>query len=423
MRSLPSRVVSTILVAATLGIPLTASIAPLTRAAGRQGPEPEPGSKTETALASTTADPVDDLSADLRAIREKHDLPGLAAIAIHGGAVVARGTDGVRRRGSETLLTIDDRFHLGSCTKSMTATLLATLVEEGKLSLGMTIGDVFGEPEALGGPMRPSWADVTIEQLLTHRSGAPRNPEAKLWAKLFLRKGTPTEQRMDLVRGTLAEEPEATPGTRFLYSNQGYAIAGAIAERVTKRSWEDLMRERIFTPLGMESAGFGAPGREGALDEPLGHSAAGAPVEIGPRDDNPPAIGPAGTVHASLGDWAKYIAAHLEGDRAASGHPMEKPPGLLRPESFSRLHEGVAGDGTTYAMGWLVLDRPWGGGRVLMHNGSNTMWYCVVWMAPEKDFAALIATNQGGDRAARACDEAATMLVGKVLPRFEETAT
>jgi hypothetical protein len=82
----------------------------------------------------------------------------------------------------------------------------------------------------------------------------------------------------------------------------------------------------------------------------------------------------------------------------------------------------VEGDGTTYAMGWLVLDRPWGGGRVLMHNGSNTMWYCVVWMAPEKDFAALIATNQGGDRAARACDEAATLLVRKVLPRFEEKA-
>jgi hypothetical protein len=83
----------------------------------------------------------------------------------------------------------------------------------------------------------------------------------------------------------------------------------------------------------------------------------------------------------------------------------------LKPETFARLHEPAAGAGQAYAMGWIVCDRGWGGGRVLMHAGTNTMWYAVVWMAPKRDFAVLVATNQGGDRAATACDRAAWALI------------
>jgi len=344
-----------------------------------------------------------DVSGALAKIREKHDLPALAAVAIEGGRIAASGADGVRKRGSDAKVTIDDRFHLGSCTKSMTATMIGTLVEEEKLSWSTTIGDVFGD---LGGKMRPAWKPVTLEQLLTHRSGAPGDVRPNLWARLWERKGTPSEQRMELVRGTLEDEPEAAPGSKFIYSNTGYAIAGAMAEKVTGQTWENLMRERIFEPLAMKSAGFGAPGKAGELDEPLGHHPDGTPVEVGPGDDNPPAIGPAGTVHAALWDWAKFVAAHFE-----------DPPNLLEAETFLKLHTPAGGEGKEYSMGWGAVDRDWGGGRVLTHSGSNTMWYCVVWMAPKKDFAVLVATNQGGEEAAKACDEAASALIEGVLAR------
>jgi hypothetical protein len=65
-------------------------------------------------------------------------------------------------------------------------------------------------------------------------------------------------------------------------------------------------------------------------------------------------------------------------------------------------------------MGWLVTERPWGGGRVLTHAGSNTMNYAVAWLAPRRDFAVLAATNLGGNKAASACDEAAAALIGLV---------
>ncbi|HLV79318.1 MAG TPA: hypothetical protein VKT32_03520, partial [Chthonomonadaceae bacterium] len=82
---------------------------------------------------------------------------------------------------------------------------------------------------------------------------------------------------------------------------------------------------------------------------------------------------------------------------------------------FQYLHTPLFGG--DYAAGWVVTDRNWGGGRVLMHNGSNNQNYSVVWMAPLRDFAVLVATNQGGDAAAKACDEAASALIQSYLQK------
>jgi CubicO group peptidase (beta-lactamase class C family) len=358
-----------------------------------------------------------DVSPLLQPIRDRHDLPGLAGAVVEGRQLVASGAVGVRARRSEARVTTADRFHLGSCTKSMTATMIATLVEEKKLGWTTTVGEVF--PELADG-MKPAWKSVTIEQLLTHRSGAPGGLDAGgLWGRLWKREGSPTEQRMTLVRGVLERDPEAPAGTKFIYSNAGFAIAGAMAEKITGKAWEDLMRERLLGPLGMTSAGFGAPGTPGKLDEPVGHHDTGEPVGAGPDADNPPAIGPAGTVHCTLGDWAKYVSLHLEGERCAKGEgPCPEASGalkLLKPETYRKLHAAAVSsdpqDTAKYAMGWGLAERDWAKGPVLTHNGSNTMWFCVTWIAPEEDFAVLVATNQGGDNAAKGCDEAAWALI------------
>ena len=138
-----------------------------------------------------------------------------------------------------------------------------------------------------------------------------------------------------------------------------------MAEKVTGKSWEDLMREKIFRPLGMTTAGFGAPGTRAKNDQPRGHKADGSPVEPGPGADNPVAIGPAGIVHCSIGDWAKFAAANL---------PSAKTK-LVKPETLEKLHTPAPGE-PKYAMGWIIADgQPWAGGPALTHAGSNTMWY------------------------------------------------
>jgi CubicO group peptidase (beta-lactamase class C family) len=193
-----------------------------------------------------------------------------------------------------------------------------------------------------------------------------------------------------------------------LYSNQGYAIAGAMLERVGGQSWEEMMQTMLFQPLGMQRAGFGAPGTEKDMDEPWGHTGTGRkpePVPPGPSADNPPAIGPAGTVHCSIGDLAKYCAFH-----AAQG---QYGPTLLGPESFRKLHTRCAPK-VDYALGWVVQERNWGGGDVLMHTGSNTMWYATMWVAPTQHSAFVAATNIAHDQADDACDEAVKSLVERL---------
>jgi CubicO group peptidase (beta-lactamase class C family) len=377
----------------------------------------DPASRVAQVGEGTTEAPTDveDLRELLEPIRAKHKVPALGIAVIVDGKLVGLGATGVRKAGGETPVTTEDQWHIGSCTKAMTATLIAMLVEEGKLSLEMTVGEFYrGRLQDVDA----AWDQVTLEHLLTHRGGAPADlSKGGLWRRLWEFKGTWREARMELARGVLKHPPLHEPG-KFLYSNAGYAIAGAMAEEVMDAPWEQLMQQRLFAPLGMTGAGFGAPGspgeigESGAVMQPWGHDQRNRPQAPGPRADNPAAIGPAGTVHCTLRDWARFVTAHLE------GHRGESP--LLPRESFVRLHTAAAGGGDQYGGGWIVTTRPWakgdvGEGLALTHAGSNTMWYAVAWLAPERRFAVLVTCNQGGDEAAKATDAAAGAAIGKYL--------
>src|SRR3954466_14976518 len=85
-------------------------------------------------------------------------------------SIIAQGAAGVRKGGTAERITLDDRFHLGSCTKAMTATLVAMLVEEGRLNCTTTLGELFADTMT---PMHPAWEKVTLQQVLAHRAGLP----------------------------------------------------------------------------------------------------------------------------------------------------------------------------------------------------------------------------------------------------------
>ena len=347
--------------------------------------------------------PTRDISPIIRRICTNFNMPAMAGLILHGTEVEAQGVTGVRERGRHARATLHDQWHLGSDTKAMTATLCAMLVSQGKIDWNSTLGKIFPELKVT---MNPAYRTVTILQLLTMRAGCPGEGAAGwVWNRVQKQTQHLINVRQEITRWILTRVPQAAPGSRFIYSNVGYVIAGHIAERVTGVVWEKLMKTHIFLPLGMASAGFGAPGVHGKLDEPRGHDAAGRPVPLGPGDDNPPALGPAGTVHASIDDWAKFIALHLTMGRAH--------PDLLPASEFIRLHTPVMGKPPepNYAMGWEVVKRSWGGGTVLTHSGSNTLWYCTAWLAPRRNFAILVNCNQGGIQAAKACDAVSAALI------------
>jgi len=338
---------------------------------------------------------VRDLSDLLDRDRAEHGLPAIAALVIEGDRIVAEGAAGTRRRGGSAPVQLDDRWHLGSDTKAITATMIAILIERGVLSWETTIGEAL---PALSDVMHPKYRDVTIEMLLAHRGGIGHERDVPgLWDVLWKRDGTPPEQRRKLAEVMLAQPPKVEPGDYF-YSNCGFSIAGHMVETRVGRAWEQLMRELVFEPLGMHTAGFGVPWQSEPATDPWPHIADGTPLTPGPMADNPPSIGPGGTVHASIRDWAKFVIEHLKGSRGKDG-------ALLSATSYRRLHRGrTVGNGPDqYALGWAVVRRPWAkgngpddSGRSLNHAGSNNSWYALAWIVPELGFAVLCTTNIGG---------------------------
>lgn len=350
-------------------------------------------------------EPPEDLAPVLEAVRAEYALPALAGAVLRGGRLAALGAAGVRKKGSREPATAGDLWHLGSCTKAMTATLAARLVEAGRIRWDARVGDAL---PALGERIHPEFRGATLEQLLAQRGGAPSDLLGlPIWSWLWSSRVPTAEARARFVADILGRRPAVPPGTRFLYSNAGYTIAAAMLEAATGEPWEALIHRELFEPLGMSSAGFGAPGSPGSLDQPWGHEAKGRsiqPIEPGPAADNPSAIAPAGGVHASLADWARFVALHLAGARGEAT--------LLSPESMRKLHTPPAGD---YALGWITAERDWAGGPVLTHRGSNTYWVAEVWILPRRGAAILVTTNQGGARAEEAVQRAVTALARHVL--------
>ncbi|MGN6107137.1 MAG: serine hydrolase domain-containing protein [Kofleriaceae bacterium] len=328
---------------------------------------------------SPPASQLDDLHDALDAVRTAHGLPAIAAMVWRDGAPVAAGVAGVRRaEDPASLAQRGDRWHLGSNTKAMTATLLGIFVERGTVRWESTIGELFR-----GEKIDPSYAAVTLEQLVRHLGGAPGNPPTPVWMKLWA-DGAEPGARLAFVRSILAQPVAQPPGT-FAYSNAGYMIAGAALERATGRTWEQLLRDELFAPLGMASCGFGPPGSAGvsAPDQPWGHNAQGASIAPGPLADNPPGLGPAGTVHCSLEDYGKFLAIH------------GGAPGLVSEATRQRLHTPPEG-ASRYAGGWSVASSG-KYGEMLVHSGSNTMWYATTVVIPAQRLVIAVATNRGAE--------------------------
>jgi len=345
----------------------------------------------------------DPLAAALEEIRTKHNLPGMIAGQFDTQKIHHLQSVGFRRWGSKDPLLVSHPMHLGSCTKSMTATLVAMAVDEGLLDWQTRLADVFqNDQKVTGSP----WANVTVEQLLHHTSGAPANPP---WSQFTDPKVPIRTHRKNVLHWWMQQpgnpEPPADAKPKFLYSNLGYMTLGAVLEELRNQTWEEQMQTRLFEPLGMRRAGFGIPSKSLGQQVPWGHIRPGG-LLVAVENDNPPALGPAGTVYANMEDWIRYLQVHLRSK--ASSTPTLK----LSEKSFKYLHQPL--EGQQYAGGWIVLGRSWSEGPIYHHNGSNTYWYCVVFLAPHEGRGIFAASNFGLESAGP-CDQALQWML-KNLP-------
>ena len=319
--------------------------------------------------------PLADMEAEAKTIREKFGMPALAAAVVSADDGIRHSLAlGVRKAGENKEVTLKDQWHIGSNTKAMTATLIGGFVQEGKLKWDDTLETLI--PEDCRG-CAPAVREITVRQLLEHRSGLPAN---------FNWGAVPPDKRREILRAAAPEGTVIEPGKAYLYSNTGYGVAGRVAEKLGRKQWEPLMEQRLFKPLGMRKTGFGPVGaRRG--DQPWPHGEDGKPRAQ--NGDNSPSLGPAGTVHCTLEDYALFAADHMKG---AVGKKA-----LLKPEIYTELHR--PDPESRYACGWSIERHDWAGGDTLAHNGSNTSNYFTAKLSPAKQFGVLVCSNQAGPQA------------------------
>jgi len=355
--------------------------------------------------AAAAAAPSDELAAAIAAAKSGSNVPAVGAVILRDGAISAQAVLGVREAGSTAAVAQGDVWLVGSTGKVMTVAMIARLVERGLLAWDTPLDAMLPDMAA---SMRPAYRKVTLVELLSHRAGFPRDLRDEGKMVKFFRDASPgAEQRLSYVAAALGEEPEAQAGS-FSYSNAGFIVAAVIAERAAHASYEELMGAEVFKPLGMTRTGFGNTGD----GQNRGHQH-GKPMRHMARleDGAPRMYAPAGFLHMSLEDWAKFNLDQLAG--------AEGKGKLLSPASYRLMQ--TAQPGSPAGLDWGVQQSIAGRqGPVLVHQGSDGNWLAIAVLFPEQGTGALMVANAGPDMGA---DQVLMGLAGKLFGQLSPAKT
>lgn len=325
-------------------------------------------------------------------VAKEGDLPGVALAWARLGEEPQVGVAGVRALGEGALVEPSDLFHIGSITKSITATALAALVEQGSLNWSDRLRDLLPDMK-----MNEAYADVELRLLLRHR--ARITPHLQMddteMSRLNNLPGTPTEQRAAYIAEVLALDPLPDG---FHYSNADYTIAGYIGEWKSGKSWEQLVREEVFEPLGLQTCGIGWPATKERPNQPRGHYGERGNRRVQGLDEY--TLGafmwPAGNIHCSVSDLTRYGLAHLAG--------LSGDDGFLKAMTIKELHRV---DKVPYAAGWGVDPRS-GQHR---HRGSVGTFFSYLTIDPKAKLVVAFLTNAGPHDGQPASERAANAII------------
>ena len=340
----------------------------------------------------------------LETIRQEENLPALAASVIIDGKIYAKAAVGTRKYGTDNWVTIDDKFLIGSCGKAFTATLAAILIEEGFLEWDTTVQDIFPGLE-----MHPKWENITIQQLLSNRSGYVDdiNSHVLPWEDLediWNLNRPPEDIRLIYLKRAINHKPVHPPDKVIIYANSGFLAAGVMLERATKKTFEMLMEEKLFLPLRLKSAGYGSPAAKEPISQPYGHSKNVSYTPL--NQDLPDFIAPMGNVAISIGDWSKFVLFHLKAHQEPNTSLLESstleklhtPPNSAHwnysgSESwYLKTFDNLDATALNYALGWFT-EKGNDDNLLIGHKGQGSSFTAVVHIDPKTENAILLVTN------------------------------
>ncbi|MGW0801512.1 serine hydrolase domain-containing protein [Nonomuraea sp. NPDC002799] len=315
-----------------------------------------------------------------------YHVPG-ATLAVLVDGDVHELAAGVLHRGTGVAATTDSVFQLGSIAKIYTATLIMQLADSGELDLDAPVTDVLpdfavADPEAT--------ESITARRLLSHTSG--------LTCDFTIDTGRGDDCLAKYVEAAKGVALDCPPGTAVSYSSLGYNVLGRIIEVLTGQTWDQTLKDRLLTPLGLthtmtlpeEALRFRAA--MGHLGEP------GADPEPAPAWDlMPRSAGPYGRVIASAADVVRLARTHLSGGLAPDGTRVLSAATVAAmqhrevdvPDKWT-----VSADG--WGLGWTLYD--WFGVPGFGHDGASIGQYAYLRVVPQADVAIALLTNGGGAR-------------------------
>lgn len=318
--------------------------------------------------------------------RGKWNVPGIAVAVVKGDEVLLAKGYGLRDREKGLPATGRTVFAIGSCTKAFTTFVMGTLVDEGKLEWQKPVRTWVPE-FALKDPVASE--RMTPVDLVTHRSGMPRHD--LLWYNA-------EASRREMIAKLRDLDPSKDFRTDFQYNNAMFLTAGYLVERITGKSWEDAVRERVFGPLGMTSANFSVADSQKAPDFAL-------PYEE--RDDkvqrlefrNITNVGPAGSINMSVDDLASWMRVHLNGGKAGGRK-------VINASTLADLHTPVMETGRRinpldpevipggYALGWFT--DTYRGFQRVQHGGNIDGFSALVVLVPQQNVGVAVLVNMDG---------------------------
>lgn len=343
--------------------------------------------------ASRAQDPLGGLDAHVSQTIKDWEVPGLALAVVKNDAVVLAKGFGVKKLGESTPVTDKTLFAIASCSKAFTATALAMLVDEGKIGWDDPVTKHLRDFQ-----MHDTYAgrEIRIRDLLCHRSGLPRYD--LMWY------GSDAG-RDDLIRRLRHAKPGTSFRSQFGYQNMMFLAAGQVIPAAIGTSWDDFVRQRIFTPLGMTTSNTSTKAFKPGDDVISPHLRIEGKVQVIPwrNIDN---AGPAGSINSNVAEMAQWLRLQLNegqynGKRLLTTkavQEMHSPQTALHPDGMGPegkywLHMHPGSRILTYGLGWVI--REYRGRILVQHGGSIDGNRALVILVPEEKLGFVILTNLG----------------------------
>lgn len=309
-------------------------------------------------------------------IRTTYNIPEISYAVVHSQSVLEMAALGKHSIDLPDDATLDDRFHIGSNTKAMTAFMIAKYVEKGKLKWTTKFFDLFPEWKEKS---KSEYANITLQDLLSHRARVkPFQGENDPQIPDF--NGTNPEKRKQFGQYVLTLEPvKLDDSNPFVYSNAGYTLATLMVEKATRKSWEELV-EKVFNKDLRLNVKLSWPENQKQKDT-WGHS-----FEDGKLTPTPSSTDyhlnytePAGDLNIKLKDYIKFIQLNILG--------LQGQDNYLKARTYAFIHKGVE----NYSLGWYNIYE--NGNELSTHSGTAGTYYTLVHIDRIKNIAYIIFTN------------------------------